>query len=460
VSQAAAETNRDRGRVITAGGARVRLVEPVADDLWRGEDEAGAAVTVILGGDGAPKDGARAHGRDGGDVVAIYEGAPGPTLAQLVAEAQPPALARALAIARELVALLAAGHAAGMTHGDLRPARVLVGPPLRIVGWGVAGRGDPTYQAPEAALGEPVGAPADVYGLAAVIYALAAGRPPFEGTPAEIIAAQLVREPKPLGEIVPELPRTLAASLGRALAKRVGERAHLGDLAGALAEAELARALPPSAASATPPALDSTIPYLPAVPPASSADQEASTLPARPARRKHPIVAFALGGLVIAGFVVWLMVRPSRPHDSTLSLAPAQMELEGRVDRARQRGDLAAARAEAEAYARAHPDDAAAFALLGHVLFAQGEKDRALAAYREAVRMDHQFGAAPELLANLRATFTDPQRGEAAFKLAEEIGAPAEPILGDLAAQTSSAPLKRRAADAIARIAARKGDPK
>src|SRR5262249_59160586 len=113
------------------------------------EDDAGGSVTVVLGGDGAPRDGARAHGRDGGDLVAIYDGAPGPTLAQLVGEAQPPALPRALAIARELGGLLAAGHAAGMIHGDLRPARVLLGPPLRIVGWGVAGRGDPTYRAPE-----------------------------------------------------------------------------------------------------------------------------------------------------------------------------------------------------------------------------------------------------------------------------------------------------------------------
>jgi hypothetical protein len=96
--------------------------------------------------------------------------------------------------------------------------------------------------------------------------------------------------------------------------------------------------------------------------------------------------------------------------------------------------------------------------LLGHVLFAQGEKDRALAAYREAVRMDRHAGAAPELLANVRATFADPSRGDAAFRLAEDIGSPAEPVLENFAATAPSPALKRRAADALAHIAAHQGE--
>ncbi len=118
----------------------------------------------------------------------------------------------------------------------------------------------------------------------------------------------------------------------------------------------------------------------------------------------------------------------------------------------RTRGELAAARIQAETLAKAYPHDGRTFALLGHVLFAQGEKLRALAAYREAHHLDPSVGAAPELLANLRATFADPEHGEAAFRLAEAIGPPAKPILSDLAAHTSEARLKRRAAEASGRI--------
>src|SRR5262249_2996477 len=97
-----------------------------------------------------------------------------------------------------------------------------------------------------------------------------------------------------------------------------------------------------------------------------------------------------------------------------------------------------------------------AFALLGDVLFAQGEKERGLAAYREAHHLEAAVGAWPEVLANLRATFADPEHGEAAFRLAEAIGAPAQGILSDLAAHTSEARLQPRAAEAMGRITEKK----
>jgi len=462
-------------------GGRVRLIEAVGEDLWRGSDEAGAEVTVVLGAGGTPRDRARAHGRDGADLVAVYDGPPGPTLARLLAGEEPLPADRARSLSLDLTAAVASAHRSGIVHGDLRPARVLVGPPLRLVGAGLTGRGNPAYGAPEVALGEPVGAPADVYSTCAMIYELLSGRPPFEGkTAAEIISAQLVREPKPLGELAPDAPTALAEVVARGLAKREADRPTIHEVEhvarAAAAEPDLIKTPPLGTRPVTGPRPGLVVrplekPVLPAIraPKRTVGDDFAATplfLPAvrpseprAPVRRRGPLLV-TLALVVLGVLAIWLIVRPARAPGPSLSLPPLDAELEGRIDLARQRGDLAAARTEAEAFARSHPEDAAAFALLGHVLFAQGEKDRALAAYRAALRMDRAFGAAPELLANLRATFADPQRGEAAFKLAEEIGAPAEPILADLGATTASGPLKRRAAEAAGKIAARKGDPR
>ena len=56
-------------------------------------------------------------------------------------------------------------------------------------------------------------------------------------------------------------------------------------------------------------------------------------------------------------------------------------------------------------------------------LFAHRERERGLAAYREAARMSKPIAAGhAELRANLRATFADPKHGAAARDLAGELG--------------------------------------
>src|SRR5262249_59426841 len=106
---------------------------------------------------------------------------------------------------------------------------------------------------------------------------------------------------------------------------------------------------------------------------------------------------------------------PPRPTPGTITAAPPRRPPPAaRLEHAMKQGDLAGARAQAEAWAKQYPDDATGYALLGNVLFAQGEKERALASYRAALRLDRGVGGNAELLANLRATFADPQFGEAA----------------------------------------------
>jgi serine/threonine-protein kinase len=60
---------------------------------------------------------------------------------------------------------------------------------------------------PEQVKGEPVGPFSDLYSLGCVIYAMAAGEPPFPiGTPAGIAWRQLHQEPVPLARRCPDIP--------------------------------------------------------------------------------------------------------------------------------------------------------------------------------------------------------------------------------------------------------------
>jgi Nif-specific regulatory protein len=102
-------------------------------------------------------------------------------------------------VAAEVARGLEALHAAGVTHGDLKPSNLLVVPgpgpgalpaAVRLVDFGLAAlrderagghRGTPGFAAPEVVRGERPGAASDLYGLGSTLYALVAGRPPYEG---------------------------------------------------------------------------------------------------------------------------------------------------------------------------------------------------------------------------------------------------------------------------------------
>ena len=101
--------------------------------------------------------------------------------------------------------------------------------------------GTAAYLAPEQALGEDVGAAADVYSLGAVLYELLTGEPPFRFESLAQLAAE--RPPlRPLRELAPEVPPALEDVVMRALARnpayRPASAAELGaELAAAVHEA-------------------------------------------------------------------------------------------------------------------------------------------------------------------------------------------------------------------------------
>ncbi len=148
---------------------------------------------------------------------------------------------QACAIAGQLCRALASAHQQRIVHRDVKPANILLSREGRVkVGdFGVARLaegshpngshpptativGTPKYMAPEQGRGRPTSPATDIYSVGVVLYEMLAGHPPFEGeTVVELALSHLQSAPPPLPEGV---PASLAAIVGRALAKEPSER--------------------------------------------------------------------------------------------------------------------------------------------------------------------------------------------------------------------------------------------
>jgi serine/threonine-protein kinase len=138
----------------------------------------------------------------------------------------------------QVLAALSAAHAQGILHCDLKPANVMVTHPrpdrphVKVLDFGIARHmveadgsaarsagGTPMFMAPEAARGEPVDARSDIYSAAAMLYAMLAGRDPFDGQTAGAVLQKVTTgDFEPLSQVNPQVPKLLAAIVERGLA--------------------------------------------------------------------------------------------------------------------------------------------------------------------------------------------------------------------------------------------------
>jgi len=157
---------------------------------------------------------------------------------------------RVAAVVRDLAEGLAALHAAGVIHRDVAPGNVILTPTSSVLidfGHAVLAAeplpasagvvGTPGYVAPEEVLEGPgaVTTAVDVYGLAAVGYALLTGLPPASGKDVLDALAGAGRPPPRPSALGIDAPAALELALLEALAHDPADRPSAATLAAALA---------------------------------------------------------------------------------------------------------------------------------------------------------------------------------------------------------------------------------
>ena len=152
-------------------------------------------------------------------------------------------LKRALRIAAEIGDALQYAHEHGTIHRDIKPGNILLsGDHALLTDFGIAKKttsdgsetltdtgvaiGTAAYMSPEQASGDKrVDARSDVYSLAAVLYEMLAGEPPFTGKTYQAIVARVMMDaPRPLRTTRSSVPAHVEQAILAALAKSPADR--------------------------------------------------------------------------------------------------------------------------------------------------------------------------------------------------------------------------------------------
>ena len=300
------------------------------------------------------------QGTDDGHPFLVMEYVPGHTLRSVLRERLRLSPGEALAVMDHVLAALAAAHATGLVHRDVKPENVLVTPDgrVKVADFGLARAaagatvtaatgpliGTAAYLAPEQVRDGTSDARSDVYAAGVMLFELLTGRQPFSGDSAVSVAYRHVNEdvPEP-SSIVPGIPAELDALVLAATARDpfdrpADARALHTSLMSVRDRLGLHAAVPTARDAETPAPNDTLVVDRTAVaatatvaPPRTPADDALDDAPARRRRRWPYVVAMLLAAVVVAAFLGWYLAvgrYVSTPSVIGLTKAAAESKLD------------------------------------------------------------------------------------------------------------------------------------
>jgi eukaryotic-like serine/threonine-protein kinase len=174
-------------------------------------------------------------GAQDGTHFIVMEFVHGRTLKDLIRTDGPLYPQRAAELCADVCAALAAAHARGLIHRDVKPGNVMLTPEgtVKVMDFGIARAasaetitqtaavvGTAQYISPEQAQGQQVDFRSDLYSLGCCLYEMLTGTVPFTGATPVAIAYRHVRdEPTPPRMLNPDVPPALEAVCLKAMAK-------------------------------------------------------------------------------------------------------------------------------------------------------------------------------------------------------------------------------------------------
>lgn len=226
--------------------------------------------------------------------------------------AGPLGFARAISITRQLLHALHAIHEGEIIHRDIKPTNVMLTTRsgerdfVKLMDFGIARAvgdasltvtghvmGTPSFMSPEQLRGQDLDRRSDLYSVGVTLFAMIAGRLPFDGNTAHLAGQHVFQPPPSLAKLRPGTPPMLVAAVERALAKSPNDR--FPD-ALAFVKALDGEAPPPIAETAN----VATVNERP---------------PSRPSRA--PIIGGVLLALAALGAGIWALQRPRKATVAT-----------------------------------------------------------------------------------------------------------------------------------------------
>jgi serine/threonine protein kinase len=181
--------------------------------------------------------------KEDGSAYLVMEFVPGKTLESVMAAQGALPLARVGVWAGDLANALHRAHRASIVHGDVKPANIFVTDEghIKLGDFGIAryatqlsgtGKlvGTPAYLSPEQIKGEAQDHRSDIFSLGIILYQMASGVRPFDGSSVTAVCAQIVAaEPPPPSRHNPQLPKEFDRIVMRCLSKDPNARYASGE---------------------------------------------------------------------------------------------------------------------------------------------------------------------------------------------------------------------------------------